>query len=334
MPNSELTHLQQWEDAYSNPRLYRGGGCYGDRYGTPSNDTLQRTPEDDQITAGAGQDTLFGQSGDDSLDGGEGEDSLDGGEGADTLDGGDGQDILLGGAGADEITAGTGDDTVFAGDDEDQIAVGPGNDRVLGEQGSDRFTFDGAGDHQILGGEDADGLDIDLTGIDRDTYRLIQGQPEEGRIEFLDSDGNVIGRTNYAQIEEVIICFTPGTMIATKLGEKPVQQLKVGDCVFTRDNGPQELRWIGRRNLNRHDLSRMPQCFPMLIRARALGNGTPQRDMMVSPNHRMLVASELAEVMFGESEVLVAAKHLVSLKGVDAAPVSKVSYIHMMFDRH
>ena len=291
----------------------------------------------DTLIGGAGQDTLFGQGGDDSLDGGEGDDSLEGGEGADTLDGGDGQDMLLGGAGADEITTGGGDDSVFAGDGDDRITIGPGNDRVLGEQGSDTFTFNGAGDHQILGGEDADGLDIDridLTGIDRNTYRLIPGQPEEGRIEFLDSDGNVIGRTNYAQIEEVVICFTPGTMIATKRGEKPVQQLKVGDRVITRDNGPQELRWIGRRNLNRHDLSKMPQYLPILIRAGALGKGAPHRDMMVSPNHRMLVTSELAELMFGEREVLVAAKHLVSLDGVDPAPVSKVSYIHMMFDRH
>lgn len=292
---------------------------------------------DDTILGGSGQDFIFGQGGNDSLEGEDGDDSIEGGEGEDTLEGGQGQDMLMGGAGDDVLRGGDGDDTILAGDGEDRVILGTGGDRVRGEQGSDLFTFDGAGDHQILGGEDPGDTDIDridLTGIDRNTYRLIRGEPEEGRIEFLDGSGNVIGRTNYAEIEEVIICFTPGTMIATKRGEKPVQQLKVGDKVFTRDNGPQELRWIGRRNLNRQELTKMQQYFPILIRAGALGEGIPQRDMMVSPNHRMLVTSELAEVMFGESEVLVAAKHLVSLDGVEAAPVSKVSYIHMMFDRH
>lgn len=291
----------------------------------------------DTILGGSGQDVIFGQGGDDSLLGEDGDDSIEGGEGEDTLSGGQGQDALLGGAGNDVMNGGAGDDTLLGGDGEDTIVSGLGGDRVRGGNDSDLFTFDGAGNHQILGGEDADGLDvdrIDLTGIDRSTYRLIRGLPEEGRIEFLDDGGNVIGRTNYAEIEEVIICFTPGTLIATKRGEKPVQQLKVGDQVFTRDNGPQELRWIGRRNLNRHELNQMPQYFPILIRAGALGDGVPQRDMMVSPNHRMLITSELAEVMFGESEVLVAAKHLVSLDGVETAPVSKVSYIHMMFDAH
>ncbi|KIN65225.1 Type I secretion target repeat protein [Sulfitobacter noctilucicola] len=292
---------------------------------------------DDTITGGSGQDQIFGQGGNDSLEGEGGDDIIEGGEGDDTLLGGDGQDDLDGGAGADLLNGGAGDDTIRGGDGEDTIVSGTGMDWVRGGNDSDLFTFDGAGSHQILGGEDADGADIDridLTGIDRNTYRLIRGEPEEGRIEFLDTNGNVIGRTNYAEIEEVIICFTPGTMIATKRGEKPVQQLKVGDKVFTRDNGPQELRWIGRRNLKRQDLTRMPHYSPILIRAGALGNDNPVRDMMVSPNHRMLITSEIAEMMFGESEVLVAAKHLVSLDGVDTAAVSKVSYIHMMFDQH
>lgn len=292
---------------------------------------------DDTLIGGGGQDQLFGQGGDDSLDGGTGDDTLEGGEGDDTLLGGEGQDSLSGGAGADSISTGAGDDRVFAGEGEDSVSVGPGNDNVQGEGGSDRFTFDGAGNHQIIGGEDADGLDVDvldLTGLDRNTYRLIPGDPEAGQIEFLDSNGNVTGRANYSEIEEVVICFTPGTMIATRRGEKPIQQLKVGDEIITRDNGAQELRWIGRRNLNRYELTRMPQYFPILIRAGALGGGAPLRDMMVSPNHRMLVTSEIAEVMFGESEVLVAAKHLTGLEGVDEAPIRKVSYIHLMFDRH
>ena len=57
--------------------------------------------------------------------------------------------------------------------------------------------------------------------------------------EFRDADGNVTGTTTYSEIEEVVICFTPGTTIATRRGEIPVQQIKVGDLVVTRDNGLQ-----------------------------------------------------------------------------------------------
>lgn len=291
----------------------------------------------DTILGGSGQDTIFGQGGDDSLSGGDGDDSIEGGEGADTLLGGQGQDRLLGGAGDDFINGGEGDDRAFGGDGMDTIVSGPGNDRAEGGSGSDTFTFDAGGNHVIIGGEDADGLDIDridLTGVDPATYRIIEGAPEAGRIEFLDSNGNIIGRTDYTEIEEVIICFTPGTRIATKRGEILVQQLQVGDMVLTRDNGAQPLRWIGRRNLHRQDLARMPAYHPILIRAGALGKSSPQRDMLVSPNHRMLITSELAEVMFGEREVLVAAKHLTGLDGVDMAPSPKVSYIHIMFDDH
>ena len=292
---------------------------------------------DDTILGGDGQDTIFGQGGDDSLLGELGDDSIEGGQGADTLLGGQGEDTLLGGAGDDSLVGGAGNDQMSAGDGMDSLVSGLGNDQSEGGFGDDTFTFDASGSHTIIGGEDVDGLDIDridMTGVDRSTYRIIEGAPEAGRIEFLDGNGDVIGQTDYTEIEEVIICFTPGTLIATKRGEIRVQQLKVGDMVLTRDNGVQPLRWVGRRNLHRDDLARMPSYQPILITAGALGRNMPQQDMLVSPNHRMLVTSELAEVMFGEREVLVAAKHLTGLDGVDPAPHSKVSYIHIMFDNH
>merc|ERR1711916_245042 len=73
---------------------------------------------------------------------------------------------------------------------------------------------------------------------------------------------------------------------------------------------------------------------PVLIRKGALGNGLPERDMIVSPNHRMLVASDKAAIYFEEREVLVAAKHLVDLPGVAFVDVEDVTYIHFMFDQH
>ena len=290
----------------------------------------------DTIDGGAGQDVIFGQGGDDVLSGDDGDDSVDGGEGNDLLNGGQGQDTLIGGAGNDTLIGGTGDDTMTGGDGQDLFVMGKDHDTANGGFGSDRFTFDGINGGTIVGGEDADGSDIDvidLTGVRAKVYSDGPGT-ESGHIEFFDEHGNISGRTNYSEIEQIIMCFTPGTMIATDKGEVAVESLKPGMRVFTRDNGLQKLRWAGRRDLTRAELAARPEFNPVLIRQGALGRGLPDRDMLVSPNHRMLITSDLAAVMFDDREVLVAAKHLTMMEGVDIVQADSVSYIHLMFDHH
>lgn len=291
---------------------------------------------DDTIEGGAGQDVIFGQGGNDSLLGGSGDDVIDGGEGNDVLEGGQGQDLLVGGAGNDTLSGGSGDDTLQGGEGEDLITVGPDNSIAEGGLGSDTFGFDGLGNHVIVGGEDADGSDIDVLDLTGVRANVLPNGPglESGTIELLDDNGNVARFVTYSEIEQIIICFTPGTRIATPKGEIAVEKLKCGDKVITRDNGAQTLRWVGRRDLSPDDM-RMNEAFqPVLIRAGALGNGVPERDMLVSPQHRMLVKSDLAEVMFQEREVLIAAKHLTGLDGVDQVRTGAVSYLHLMFDQH
>ena len=82
------------------------------------------------------------------------------------------------------------------------------------------------------------------------------------------------------------------------------------------------------------ELARAPHFNPILIRAGALGRNLPERDMLVSPQHRMLMTGEKPSFYFDESEVLVAAKHLTHLEGVDEVEVSDTTYIHVMFDQH
>jgi hypothetical protein len=94
------------------------------------------------------------------------------------------------------------------------------------------------------------------------------------------------------------------------------------------------LRWVGRRDLPAAALQANPRFCPVLIRRGALGPNLPDRDMMVSPQHRMLVTGPRAELLFGEHEVLVAALHLVGLKGVERVAPQPVSYIHLLFDAH
>jgi len=129
-------------------------------------------------------------------------------------------------------------------------------------------------------------------------------------------------------------CFTPGTMIATDMGEVLVEDLKEGDKVVTRDNGLQTVRWVGRRRYLGRELARNPHLYPVLIRKGALGEGLPERDMRLSPNHRVLVAGDLTALYFEEREVLASAKHLVNHRGVYEVESLGTVYLHILFDKH
>lgn len=129
-----------------------------------------------------------------------------------------------------------------------------------------------------------------------------------------------------------IVCFAKGTFIETEFGAVPVEMLQVGMKVFTKDNGLQELRWIGSVAVN---LGQKSKLTPIRIKAGALGQNTPSSDLLVSPQHRILVHSKIAQTMFGAAEILIAAKQLLQIEGIDIADdLSEVEYFHFLFDRH
>lgn len=321
--------------------------------GTQNNDTLTGTDGDDTIYGGNSQDVLAGLEGNDTIFGGDGDDSLYGGAGNDSLNGGAGQDRIYGGDGDDDID--TGDtannksvDTVYGGDGNDTIRSSGNQDQLFGGADSDRFIVvsDGSNFNNLTvnGGEDADGLDNDVLDLRalritypnlHITYESGSEGTEDGRILVRTSqNGNELGRITYTGIENIVICFTPGTAIATPKGEVAVETLRAGDRVFTRDNGIQEIAWVGHRVMNAAKLIQAPHLRPVAIKAGALGNGIPERDLLLSPNHRVMMATELTQLYFEESEVLASAKHLIGAKGIATAEVSETTYIHFMCARH
>lgn len=151
------------------------------------------------------------------------------------------------------------------------------------------------------------------------------------RHRFAFKDGTDV---SLSELQRVIPCFTPGTRIATPKGEVAVERLRVGDRVLTRDNGIKTIRWFGQKKLDHLQLKTLRELRPIEIRAGALGGGQPERDMKVSPMHRILVRSEVARAHFGQSEVFVAAIDLVKLDGISIAEVPYVTYVHFMCDQH
>ena len=132
-----------------------------------------------------------------------------------------------------------------------------------------------------------------------------------------------------------VICFTPGTLIATPYGGKPVEALHVGDLVQTKDNGAQPVEWIGSRHMTGARLFAMPRLRPVRIRAGALGIKCPSRELLVSPEHRMLLKGAMARDLFNTAEVLVAAKDLINggLIATDTQSAA-VTYIHLLLPSH
>lgn len=131
-----------------------------------------------------------------------------------------------------------------------------------------------------------------------------------------------------ARLAEVAcVSFVRGTRIALAGGEqRPVEELRVGDRVLTRDEGPQPVRWIGHRTL------RATGAFaPVLIRKGALHNAN---DLLLSPDHRILVYQRQDRLGAGRAEVMVKVRHLVNGTTVLLRDGGFVEYFQLLFDDH
>ena len=268
----------------------------------------------DSLDGGDGNDTIFGQDDNDTLLGGDGDDSLDGGNDDDVLDGGTGADTLIGGQGDDTFTLSQGDQA-DGGDGDDHFYLadlaepGAGTIDIVGGEGDET-----AGDTLHLS-SDISVSDITFTNTD-DAAGGLSGN-------FTMADGTVV---TFNEIEN-IICFTPGARILTSHGERAIETLRVGDMVVTRDHGLRPVRWIGKRTVPGQG-----RFAPVSIAAGVAGSG--DKGLLVSPQHRVLFTGYQAELLFGESEVLIAAKHLIDGRDVVQTECDEVTYIHIMFDRH
>lgn len=123
------------------------------------------------------------------------------------------------------------------------------------------------------------------------------------------------------------VSFTRGTNITMASGEQRlIEDLRLGDRVLTRDDGPQEIRWIGQSTLRAHG-----EQAPVLIKAGTLHN---VNDLIVSPEHRLFIYQRADVIKAGRSEVLVRARHLVNGTTVYRQPGGFVDYFQILFDRH
>ena len=123
------------------------------------------------------------------------------------------------------------------------------------------------------------------------------------------------------------VSFTRGTMITVASGAQvAIQNLEVGDRVLTRDDGAQQIRWIGQSTVRATG-----ELAPIVISAGTLHNAG---DLVVSPDHRLFIYQRRDRLGAGRSELLVKARHLVNGSSVTRMQGGFVDYFQLLFDDH
>ena len=229
------------------------------------------------------------------------------------------------------IAGGSVQSTIVAQDD--SISLGNNDTKILDVLDNDSSTggtlsvthINGtavvAGDTVSLG----TGQDITLN---PDGTFTVAGDGDNETVYFNYSIEDTSGNTDSAIVEITQIpCFTAGTRIDTPRGAVAVEDLTAGDLVQTRDCGAMKIRWIGRSVIHA-----TRETAPIRIASGTLG---ARADICVSPNHRVLIRNQWAELLFGADEVLVKAKDLVNGCTITRdKSQTKVTYFHILLDSH
>ncbi|UWQ75106.1 Hint domain-containing protein [Leisingera sp. M658] len=238
--------------------------------------------------------------------------------------------------------------TVFA------YSGGAGTNVTLNDTGGgrNRFNDDRESDHVITdgGGIVADGAEVESeshillreldgngnpVGPEITVYVFSQGGqtsnvwgystdlPLEAGKSYVKTGGQNTGTSRYS---DYVTCFGAGTLIDTADGQVAVEDITKGQRVWTKEAGLQPVRWVAAASVCGHG-----SFAPVVIAPGAIGNAD---ELVLSQQHRVHVALPVAEMLFGQSDVLVAAKHLCGLPGVGIREQAKIRYFHFMFDRH
>lgn len=279
--------------------------------------TFAGTNQDDSVLGAPGADTNPAAGGPDDRD---------------TLSGDGGNDIIYGGGGDDLINGGTSTDSLYGGDGNDTLDAGvptgnAGTELLEGGNGNDYFIPNAKTDI-VAGG---DGIDtVNLSAFPGATWTQ---DPTTGDWSTSTPNGpiNVSGvewftdGTSFNQNPN-LVCFAAGTRIATARGEVTVEDLRVGDLVLAAHGGAplQPVMWLGRTRVNVARQADRTKVAPILIKAGALADGVPHRDLRVSPEHAMFLDGRL-----------VPAKHLVNGTSiVQELWCAEVTYWHVELPSH
>ncbi len=169
-------------------------------------------------------------------------------------------------------------------------------------------------------------VEVDAKG-DVEGVFMLPLAPIEPRMGYTLVGIDVEARANAKFAQVACVSFTRGTRITMASGAQlPIELLEVGDKVLTRDDGPQEVRWIGATTVRA-----VGEFAPIRIREATLNNAG---DLVVSPDHRLFIYQRSDELGAGRHEVLVRARHLINGDTIVQEDGGFVDYFQLLFDEH
>ncbi|SPH24395.1 hypothetical protein DEA8626_03447 [Defluviimonas aquaemixtae] len=156
--------------------------------------------------------------------------------------------------------------------------------------------------------------------------------PVEGT-QYVKTGGNSIGSASYTTLQSQPVCYSIGALADTPDGSRAVETLQAGDLVTTLHNGPQEILWIHRSDEPLGSAER--DAKSVLNAAVFLGPGLPAKDLIVPPQHRILVGG--CEQFYNrfEFDASAPAKSLTSLPGIRPMPGKRqITWLHFACRAH
>jgi hypothetical protein len=121
-------------------------------------------------------------------------------------------------------------------------------------------------------------------------------------------------------------CLLKGTKISTPSGDRPVQDLQIGDEVQTLA-GPTAIKWIGHNKFTKEEgRAWQDSVMPIRVSRFAIDDRTPSCDLYLSPRHSIFINEALIPVMYLVNETSI----------TEGAPsdMSAIEYYHIELDRH
>jgi hypothetical protein len=107
-------------------------------------------------------------------------------------------------------------------------------------------------------------------------------------------------------------CFAEGTLIAVPDGARAIETLRIGESILTADGRSVVVKWIGRQTISTR-FGPARRLRPVRVRAGALGEGVPVRDLVLTADHALLLDG-----------LLVNAGALVNGSSIDWVPLAEL----------
>jgi hypothetical protein len=201
------------------------------------------------------------------------------------------------------------------------LELGPNSD-LTGNPGEAEITNFGVGDTILFDGITTDNSTYNATNhllTLRDGASVVDRITISGPgVTALDLIHNVDGTTS------IVLCYAAGTMILTERGERAIEEIRIGDPVITLTGAAKPVKWVGHRSYRQIVEGTGRAAAPILIRAGALAEHLPLRDLRVSPQHALYLDGALID-----ASMLVNGVTIVQEPMPDA-----ITYYNLEFDAH